>query len=132
MKTMKTRMNQRMKRFRLAGVWIWCLAVLTIQSSQPSKAFCVEPSFSLPLPEAPGPYRKPVVPSCLKTYSKSGEHSCEKHEIAAYFDEVNGYIRRLNDYVTLAKSYASEAEAFAKDVTAFARCEAKEVKEQHK
>ncbi len=111
----------------------WSMALIFLLHSAPAAhAFCVEPTFNTPRPEAPGPYRRPVVPSCLKTFKDTEKHTCESFEIAAYFDEVNTYIRQLNAYVLKSKNFAEDAANYSKEAIAYARCEAKEVKGQHK
>lgn len=119
------------RSIRRAVIWGASL-ILSLQASVVAHAFCVEPTFNTPRPKAPGAYRRPVVPSCLKNYKDTEKHTCEEFEIAAYFDEVNTYIRQLNAYVLKSKNFAEDAASLSKDVLAYAQCEAKEVKGQHK
>ncbi len=103
----------KMRLFFLVGVF-------SIFSAQ-ALAFCVSPT----APNSPGIFSKPDVPYCLRTMRWNSKHSCDEWQISRYFDDVNDYIRGLS-------SYLDEVNFFAEQAFRYAKCEADEVRDQHK
>ena len=101
---MKTQCLHRAKRFRRVTLWISLSAVFSLELSGDANAFYVEPTFNVPIPTAPGPYPKPVVPSCLRDYSKAvlvGDKTYGKGSVQQIVDLRDGSSIRF----TIAKYY---------------------------
>lgn len=108
---------------------VFLISSISILSSTPVFAFCIQPSF---FGIEPSLFRSPPsVPYCLSAYSYTGAHTCSSWEIDSYLDNVNDYIHALNDFVREAQALAESAQAFAEDAFNYTVCEAEEVKTQH-
>jgi hypothetical protein len=108
----------------IAAASVWAQPV-------PALAYCSEPSLSISVPNAPGTFDKPDVPSCLSGFSYSREHTCESWEIESYKGEVEDYIRKLNGYVEETVTLANRVRQFAMDAQDYAACESKDALSQH-
>lgn len=118
---------------RIPSVCLFVAAsgLLIIALPASALAYCAQPSMYR-TPPSPPSYGRPNVPYCLSGFAFSGKHSCERYQIDSYISEVDRYIDELNDYVAEANDFAISADRFAEEALAFARCEAEDIRRQHK